>query len=120
MEWVMTDTMTILAGIMGMLIAMVHGYLGATKVVQPVTGIHPSAKRILHAIFLLSAVYWFVGGAVLVLAPFYLSPDARYVASLIVGTLFLSGAAGNFWATRGRHFGWVLLTIATTLTWVGM
>lgn len=105
-------------GCLGMLIAVIHGYLGATKVIHPITNIHPSAKRILHGVFLLSALYWFIGGAMLVAAPFYLSSNARYSAVLIVGLLYLSGAVVNFWATKGRHFGWVLLSIATALIWI--
>ncbi len=115
----MSDIFIILAGALGMLIAVVHGYLGATKVVAPVEGIAASSKRILHAIFFLSAVYWFIGGAVLIAAPFYLSEEDRRVAALLVGALYLSGAVGNFWGTRGRHFGWILLSVAVVFTWLG-
>jgi len=116
----MNDISIIAAGLLGMLIAVIHGYLGATKVVHPVQGIHPSAKRILHGIFMLSALYWFIGGAVLISAPFQLSSDARFIAVMIVGALYLSGALVNFWATRGRHFGWILLSIAVVLAWTGL
>ena len=102
----MNDISIIAGGCLGMLVAVVHGYLGATKIIHPIKGIHPSAKRILHGIFFLSAVYWFIGGAVLVSAPFYLESDARYFAVLLVGLLYFSGAVVNFWGTRGRHFGW--------------
>jgi len=116
----MNDLSIITAGCLGMLIAIVHGYLGASKVIQPIEGIHPAAKRILHGVFLLSAIYWFIGGLMLVSAPFYLSSNARTVTALVVGALYLSGAIVNFWATRGRHFGWFLLSAATALIWVGI
>ena len=116
----MNDFFTIASGCLGMLIAVVHGYLGATKVIHPIKTIHPTAKRILHGVFLLSAIYWFIGGALLVAAPFYLTANAVYIAVWLVGLLYLSGAVANFWATRGRHFGWVLLSVATALAWVGL
>ena len=116
----MNDFLIIAAGCLGMLIAVVHGYLGASKVIDPIMEIHPSAKRILHGVFLLGALYWFIGGAMLVSAPFYLSSNARYIVILLVGLLYLSGAVVNLWATRGRHFGWVLLSIATALAWGGV
>jgi hypothetical protein len=33
----------------------------------------------------------------------------------LVGATYLFGAAGNFWATRGRHPGWMLLALALVL-----
>jgi hypothetical protein len=120
MEKIVTDISIIAAGCLGMYIAVVHGYLGATKVIRPIKGMHPSAKRILHGIMFLSAVYWFIGGAVLASAPYFLSSDARYIAVLVVGSLYFSGALVNFLGTRGRHFGWVLLTIATALAGTGI
>lgn len=115
----MKDASIIIAGILGMVIAIIHGYLGAVTIVEPVENIHPAAKRILHAIFFLSAVYWFVGGAILAAAPFYLSSEARLACAFIVAAMFLSGAIGNFWATQGTHFGWALLVIAAVLAWLG-
>lgn len=115
----MKDASIIIAGILGMIIAIIHGYLGATTIVGPIENIHPVAKRLLHAVFFLSAVYWFVGGAILAAAPFYLSTSARMTFALIVAVMFLSGAAANFWATQGTHFGWALLVIAAVLAWFG-
>jgi len=115
----MKDTSIVIAGVMGMIIAIVHGYLGATTIIGPIENIHPAAKRILHGVFFLSAVYWFVGGAILAAAPFYLSVEARLICALVVAAMFLSGAIINFWATQGTHFGWALLTIAAVLAWLG-
>jgi hypothetical protein len=113
----MSNILLITAGSLGLLIALVHGYLGETKVVGPVQEIPASAKRILQAIMFLSAVYWFLGAALLVASPFLLTQEQQAIAAIAVGALFLSGAIGNFWATRGKHFGWMLLTLATVLAW---
>ncbi len=115
----MSNILLITAGGLGLIISLVHGYLGETKVVGPVQDVPISAKRILQAIMFLSAVYWFLGAALLVAAPFLLAPENRFIAGWGVGALFLSGAIGNFWATRGKHFGWMLLSMATLLAWSG-
>ena len=70
----MKDGFLVIAGCLGMGIAILHGYLGETKVVRPIQGSSPSAKRIMQAIFFLSAVYWFAGGVILVVSPFLLEP----------------------------------------------
>ncbi len=116
----MKDIFLVMAGCLGMVIAILHGYIGEMKVVRPIQGSPASAKRVLHALMFLSAVYWFVGGAILAAGPFYLDANARYVAAMMVGALYLSGAIANLWATRGRHFGWAMLAGTTILIWLGV
>jgi len=115
----MNDIFLTVAGALGMLIAVIHGYLGEIKVVAPITGSPTSAKRIMQAIMFLSAIYWFVGGAILMATPYLFEGTARTFAIAFIGFLYLSGAIGNFWATRGRHIGWVLLSLTTLLIWMG-
>ena len=115
----MSANLIVIAGCLGMLVAVVHGYLGATKVVALVNDIPANAKRVLHAIMFLSALYWFVGGMLLAAGPLYLTTAEHRIAALIVGALYLSGAVGNFWAMRGRHFGWMLLMCSVALAWSG-
>jgi hypothetical protein len=116
MEAEMNDALGLLAGILGMLCAIAHGFLGETKVVRPIKDISPSAKRVLHAIMFLSAVYWFIAGAAAAASPFLIERD-RLLALSIAGTIYFSSAAANFWAMRGRHFGWVALSAAGALAW---
>lgn len=116
----MKDLFLVAAGCLGMVIAVVHGYLGDTKVVRPIENVPRSSKRVMRAIMFLSAVYWFAAGAVLAASPFYLGAEGRIAAALIAGAIFLSGAIANFWATRGRHFGWVLLAATLPLIWHGL
>jgi len=115
----MADILILMAGVLGMIIAVVHGVLGARKVVGPIEGAPPSAKRIMHAIMFLSAVYWFIGGAALALAPLYFDAEQKRLAVTVVSAMYGTGAAANFWATRGRHFGWMLLILATGLAVAG-
>jgi hypothetical protein len=63
---------------------------------------------------LLTAIYWIAAGAIVAAGPLLADHDQRialYVAAIIYGT----AAAANFWASRGRHFGWVLLSLAAAL-----
>jgi hypothetical protein len=112
----MNETLGVIAGGVGMLCAVAHGYLGETKVVRPVKDISPSAKRVLHAIMFLSAVYWFIAGAAAVASPLLTAHD-RWLALFVAGVIYFSSASANFWAMRGRHFGWVALSIAAALAW---
>jgi hypothetical protein len=116
MEAKMNDALGVAAGGLGMLCAVIHGYLGETKVVRPVKDIPKSSKRVLQAIMFLSAVYWFAAGAAAAAGPFLTAHD-RWLALFIAGAIYSSSAAANFWATRGRHFGWTLLSIAAALAW---
>ncbi|MEM9622157.1 MAG: hypothetical protein AAF993_10940 [Pseudomonadota bacterium] len=115
----MNEVMLTTAGVLGMLIALVHGYLGETQVVRHAQAATESGQRVLHAIMFLSAVYWFVGGLVLALAPAYLDAGTTSVVAYTVAAIFAGGALGNLWATRGKHFGWLLLAAATGLAVAG-
>jgi hypothetical protein len=119
MEAEMSDALSVMAGGLGMLCAVIHGYLGETKVVRPVKDISASAKRVLQAIMFLSAVYWFAAGTAAAASPFLTAHD-RWLALFVAGAIYSSSAAANFWAMRGRHFGWVMLAIAATLAWFAM
>lgn len=112
----MNDALGVVAGGLGMACAVAHGYLGETRIVLPIKDIRPSSRRVLHAIMVLSAVYWFIAGAAAAASPFLPAHD-RWLALFIAGAIYFSSAAANFWAMRGRHFGWVALLVAAALAW---
>ncbi len=116
----MSNMLLYIAGTSAMLVAIVHGYIGANKVVGPSIAPSPQAKRILHAIMFLSAVYWFVAGGILVAVPHLFEGETRrwviYVCSAVLG----SGALGNMWGTRFKHFGGYLLGVITVLAIAGV
>ncbi len=116
----MNDALIVSAGCLGMGIAIIHGRLGETKVVRPVHDLPATSKRVLRAVMFLSALYWFAGGLLLVIGPVYLTAPEQVFAALAIGAMYLTGAVGNFWATRGRHIGWVLLACAAGLAWTGV
>jgi len=115
----MNDVVLIAAGCAGMTIAVVHGYLGGTMVNRALQDAPGPVRRIMQAIMFLSAVYWFVGGAVLAFNGVLFGEEGRQMAALVAGAIFLTAAMANLWATRGRHFGWMVLTATTVLVAVG-
>ena len=107
------------AGLGGALIALLHGYLGQTIVIPSISGGTPSLRRVNHAVFQLSTLYWFAGGIALICAAVFIDQGERTIIVLMVAFLYITGAVGNLWATRGRHPGWILLSVVTILALIG-
>ncbi|MEL7109201.1 MAG: hypothetical protein AAGL99_08035 [Pseudomonadota bacterium] len=115
----MANILLYIAGGLTIGIAIVHGYIGATQVVGPSTAPTQAVKRILHAIMFLSAVYWFVGGVVLVAAPFLFEGETRQWVVYVIAAMLMTGALGNMWSTRAKHFGGYFLLIVSGLALAG-
>lgn len=115
----MNDMLLYGAGTLGVLISIVHGYLGLEKVVGPAKAPTQRGKRVLQAVMLISAVYWFAAGVLLLLTPSGFLDADRLLVAYAVAFIYVIGSLGNLWATRGRHFGWALLAIAGALAVAG-
>ncbi|MEM9880358.1 MAG: hypothetical protein AAF862_13890 [Pseudomonadota bacterium] len=115
----MQNLMLYCAGILGILISIVHGYLGEFKVVRAVEAPSGQVKRVLQAIMFLSAVYWFAASVLLLITPAFMPSAIRPFLAIGVAVIFLTGSLGNLWATRGSHFGWVLLAGIAGLAFAG-
>ncbi|MEM9303377.1 MAG: hypothetical protein AAGE01_14775 [Pseudomonadota bacterium] len=110
----------IAAGCLGIFIATIHGYLGQTLLLNQTSLRTETANRMLFAVFHLSTLYWLAGGMLLLWLAF--ADDARlsqWGGGLVAAT-YLAAAAANCWASRGRHFGWMLLTGTAVLTLVAI
>lgn len=115
----MNDTFLIIAGSLGIVVAIVHGLITQRSVVQPLlklagdnAALRPPLVRLFPILMQYSTLCWFAGGIALIAAPFWFDQTGRLVAAGIAGAFYASGALGNAWATRGRHPGWMLLAIA--------
>jgi hypothetical protein len=115
------------AGVIGSATALIHGVLVQRLMVRPYERLALAEGRIgapiLRLVPLLlhfSTVAWFLGGLVLVAAALWLDEGGRIAAGIGVGSLFAYGAVGNFWGTRGRHPGWMLMTTALVLIAYGL
>ena len=127
MDW--HNTALAAAGVIGSAVALIHGSLTQRLMVEPLTAstttmagrpLPGRLRRIVPALLHFSTFNWFVGGLVLLAAAYLLEPQARLVAGLLVASSYLYGAVGNLWATRGRHPGWALYTIALLLIGYGL
>jgi len=112
------------AGLLGGGVAVVHGRLTQTLLVAPAVrglGGAPASTRQLTAVLLqFSTFNWLLGGLALILAAFAFGAEARLVTALLVGSSYLFATVGNFWATRGRHPGWMLYGVALVLIAIGL
>jgi len=113
------------AGIIGIVVAVVHGVLTERLMAAPLRAatqprLSAPIRRIAPLLLQFSTFNWFLGGLALIAAALWLGPEARWVAGLLVGSSYLFGAAGNLWATRGRHPGWALYALALVLIAYGL
>ena len=116
-----------MAGIIGSCVAVVHGILTQRLMVGPFEAMSLADKRISAPIRRLvplllhfSTVSWFLGGFALIAAAIWLGHDTKLATGLLVGSLYLFGALGNLWGTRGRHPGWMLMAAALVLIAFGV
>ena len=77
-------------------------------------------RRIAPLLLQFSTFNWFLGGLALVAVAFWFGADAQLVTGLLVGSSYLFAAIGNFWGTRGRHPGWMLMAAALVLIVLGL
>ena len=120
MNW--QDAALGMAGVIGSCVAVVHGFLVQRLMVRPFEEffradkrISASIRRLVPLLLHFSTISWFLGGLALFAAAIWFDHAARLATGLFVGSLYLLGALGNLWATRGRHPGWMLMAVAIML-----
>ena len=117
----------VMAGVIGSGVAVVHGILVQRLMVKPFEEfaladgrIGASVRRLVPLLLHFSTVSWFIGGLALIAAAGWLETDARLATGVFVGSLYLFGALGNLWGTRGLHPGWMLMAVALVLIAFGI
>jgi hypothetical protein len=78
------------------------------------------AGRLIPALLQFSTFNWFVTGLALIAATLWLGDEARLIAGLLAASSYLYGAIANWWATRGRHPGWMFYALAIGLIALGL
>ena len=116
-----------MAGVIGCCVAVFHGILTQRLMVRPLEEffltdkrISASIKRLVPLLLHFSKISWFLGGLALIVAANWFEQNAKLATGLFVGSLYLFGALGNLWATRGRHPGWLLMAAALMLIAFGV
>jgi hypothetical protein len=116
----MSDLLVQAAGVLGIAVALLHGYLGETKVFAKARIEPEGARRLVRVVWHCSVVAWMAMGVLLILVPFLGSERARYCIIAASVATFGSAAIANAWATRGRHFGWAALAAVIGLALAGL
>jgi len=115
----MRDILLQAAGLAAIVVALIHGWLGEAKIFARAT-IEPERLRILiRLVWQASTVAWIGGGVLLIAAPWMASDLARHWIIGTMAAVFAFGAAGNAFATRGRHYGWLALSAVVALAVAG-
>jgi len=113
------DLLLYASGALGLVAALVHGWLGETRVLARVR-IEPERLRLLiRLVWHCSVVAWAAVGVLLIAAPWMGSQTARdfIVAAAVVTYGF--AAIANARATRGPPFGWAILAVIVGLAVAG-
>jgi hypothetical protein len=119
MEVSMRDTLLQCSGMLAIVVAMIHGVLTETNVFSRVT-IEPVRLRTLfRLVWQIPTVAWIACGVLLIAAPSMASDTARHWMVVTFAGLFAFSAFGNAWGTRGRHFGWMMLSAVAALAVAG-
>ncbi len=112
------DWVFIVAGSLGCIVAVVHGVILQKKMVTPILTemkLAESLRRLIPLLLHFSTVFWFLGGIALIATPLYPNEYVTLATAVFAGLLFTFGAIGNFWGTRGRHPGWMMLAASVAL-----
>jgi hypothetical protein len=115
----MRDLILQCAGAAAILVALVHGTLGETKVFARAT-IEPARLRtLIRLVWQAGTAAWIGGGVLLMAAPWMQSEPARHWIIVTTAIVYGVGALGNAWWSRGRHFGWMALSAVIVLAVAG-
>lgn len=107
------------AGALAIAGALIHGAIAELRIFAN-SRIEPNAtRRLLRLIWQASTVDWIAIGVLLAAAPL-LAPDARRWIVAVAVVVYGYGAIGNAIASRGRHFGWVVMGCVVALALAGL
>ena len=115
----MRDLFLQAAGVAAILVALIHGVLGETKVFARAT-IEPERLRtLIRVCWQVGTVGWICGGVLLLAAPSIASVPARHWIVITMCAMYSFGVIGNFWVFGGRHFGWAALGAVVVMAAAG-
>jgi hypothetical protein len=115
----MRDIILQCAGAAAILVAVIHGVLGETKVFARAT-IEPAKLRtLIRLVWQAGTVAWIGGGVLLLVAPSLGSDSARHWIVATTVAVYAFAVVGNCWWSRGRGFGWKALGVVVVLAVAG-
>jgi hypothetical protein len=119
MEETMRDLLLQCSGVIAIAGAVTHGVLGETKVLPRVSVQPARLLTLIRLVWLGGTVAWIGLGVLLIAAPLMASEPARHWIVATTATVFAFAVLANAWATRGRHFGWMLFGVVVVLEVAG-
>ena len=115
----MRDILLQISGVVAIAAALIHGVLSEKRIFPRVT-IEPERLRTLFRfVWQIPTVAWIAGGVLLIAAPSMASEPARHWIVVTSASLFAFSALSNALGTRGRHFGWMVLSAAAAMAVAG-
>lgn len=93
------------SGLLCIVMACVHGYLGETRLIAPTTFADPQAKAFISAIWQFSTVIWIAAGVVIAAAPWLFADRQRALGIGLACLPLIYGIVANAWITNGQHLG---------------
>jgi hypothetical protein len=115
----MHDILLQLSGTVAIAAAVIHGVLSETRIFPRVT-IEPRRLRTLFRfVWQVPTVAWIAGGVLLMATPSMASLSARHWIVAMLAFVFAFSALGNAIGTRGRHFGWIVLSAVAAMAVAG-
>jgi hypothetical protein len=115
----MRDVLLQCSGVAAIVVALIHGVLGETRVFPRVTTRPERLLTLVRLVWQASTVAWIGAGVLLFAAPWMGSDLARHWIVVTLSCVFAFGALANAFATRGRHFGWMALSAVVALAVAG-
>jgi hypothetical protein len=115
----MRDLILQCAGVAAILVAVIHGVLGETKVFAHATITPENLRTLIRLVWQTSTVAWIGGGVLLLVAPSLGSESARHWIVVTNVAVYAFAVVGNAWWSRGRGFGWKALSVVVVLAVAG-
>ncbi|MES5484611.1 MULTISPECIES: hypothetical protein [unclassified Bradyrhizobium] len=107
------------AGAIAILVSLIHGVLGETKIFARATVEPPRLRLLLRLVYQAGTVAWIGGGVLLIAAPAMASDAARHWIVVTLAVVFGCAALANAVATRFRHIGWMAMSVVVALAAAG-
>jgi len=115
----MRDLLLQCSGLAAIVLALIHGVLGETKVFARAS-IEPARLRtLLRLVWQAGTVAWIAGGVLLIAAPSMGSDSARHWIIATFAVVFGFAAVANALATRTVHLGWIGMGATVALSVAG-
>jgi hypothetical protein len=103
------------AGVLAIVVSLIHGVLGETKVFARATVEPPRLRLLLRLVWQAGTIAWIAGGVLLLATPAMASDAARHWIVATFAVVFGFAAIANAIATRGPHLGWIGMSAVVAL-----